>query len=77
MTAAGWKNLVQRTHPNAIVLNERQGAARTSCYIVRVKVDGAELGRSVDSPADAWRVAYINITSNRPPSEGPGTALLL
>jgi len=72
--ATGWKALVVARHLRAVVHSKTIPAKRFVCYS---EPDGEELGVSMISTADAWRVAWINIREGVPADKAPGQSLLL
>lgn len=72
--ATGWKGFVVGRHPRAVVHSKTHPIKRFVCY---TEPDGEELGVSMISTADAWRVAWINIREGVPADKAPGQSLLL
>lgn len=77
MTATGWKALVLGRYPRAVVWSKRDQPNSGQSFRCYAHPDGIELGISMVSTADAWRVAWINISEGVPADKAPGQSLLL
>ncbi len=75
--ATGWKAKVLERHPRAVVWSKRDQPNSGQSFRCYAEPDGRELGVSMVSTGDAWRVAWINIREGVPADKAPGQRLLL